>query len=208
MAHGDRVALLIDGEFLKKTLAKKLRHFPKLQDVQAEIQRILTLPDVAGLDLYRIFYYTADPVSGVATHPLSKAKTDFATSPAFARNTQLIDLLENQPDVAVRRGTLVHQGWEIEKKAAKALTIGSKKQVDPQDIVPKIQQKGVDMRLGLDIASLALKRLVSVIVIVSGDSDLVPAMKLARREGLRVFLDTAGSKQVRRELKIHADRVL
>jgi len=41
-----------------------------------------------------------------------------------------------------------------------------------------------------------------------GDSDLVSAMKFARREGLRVYLDTLGSHHVRPELKVHADRVL
>ena len=64
------------------------------------------------------------------------------------------------------------------------------------------------MRIGLDMASLALKRLVSTVVIVTGDSDLVPAMKFARREGLRVYLDTLGSRHIRPELKLHADRVL
>ena len=64
------------------------------------------------------------------------------------------------------------------------------------------------MRIGLDIASLALKRLVTLIVIVTGDSDLVPAMKLARREGLRVYLDSLGNRQIRPELKKHADRIL
>jgi hypothetical protein len=39
-------------------------------------------------------------------------------------------------------------------------------------------------------------------------SDLVPAMKLARREGLRVLLDTLGNQGVRPELKIHSDRML
>ena len=67
---------------------------------------------------------------------------------------------------------------------------------------------GPDMRIGLDIASLALKRLVFTVVIVTGDSDLVPAMRFARREGLRVLLDTLGSRSVRPELKIHADLVL
>ena len=39
------------------------------------------------------------------------------------------------------------------------------------------------MRVGLDIASLTLKKQVEVIVLVTGDSDFVPAMKFARREG-------------------------
>ena len=84
---------------------------------------------------------------------------------------------------------------------------GTKQSVRPQDVVPKVRQKGVDMRIGLDIASLALKRLVSTIALVTGDSDIVPAMKLARREGLRVLLDPL-SHPVRPELKVHADRVI
>ena len=35
-------------------------------------------------------------------------------------------------------------------------------------------------------AMYVLKRIVEIIVLVTGDSDLVPAMKFARREGLRV----------------------
>lgn len=45
------------------------------------------------------------------------------------------------------------------------------------------------MRIGLDIASITLKRQADVIVLVSGDADFVPAAKLARREGVRFTLD-------------------
>lgn len=38
-----------------------------------------------------------------------------------------------------------------------------------------IQQKGVDMKIGLDISSLAYKKLVNQIVLIAGDSDFVPA---------------------------------
>jgi len=54
---------------------------------------------------------------------------------------------------------------------------------------------------------MSIKRLVEVIVLVSGDSDLVPAMKFARKEGVRVYLEAMGHG-VRRELKAHADFVL
>lgn len=57
------------------------------------------------------------------------------------------------------------------------------------DIVLGLRQKGVDMRIGIDIASLALKKQVDTIVLVSGDSDFVPAAKLARREGIDIVLD-------------------
>jgi uncharacterized LabA/DUF88 family protein len=67
-------------------------------------------------------------------------------------------------------------------------------------------QKGVDIRIGLDIAWISLKRVVDVLVLVTGDSDFVPVMKFARKEGLKVYLETMGHG-VRRELKAHADYV-
>ena len=52
-----------------------------------------------------------------------------------------------------------------------------------------LRQKGVDMRIGLDIASITLKRQASTIILVAGDADFVPAAKLARREGVQFILD-------------------
>ncbi|WP_426804931.1 NYN domain-containing protein [Stenotrophomonas sp. SrG] len=58
-----------------------------------------------------------------------------------------------------------------------------------EDVHPVIRQKGVDMRIGIDISSLALKRQVRQIVLMAGDADFVPAAKLARREGVDFVLD-------------------
>lgn len=63
------------------------------------------------------------------------------------------------------------------------------------------------MRLGLDIASITLKKHADVIVLATGDSDFVPAMKFARREGAQVFLLTFGH-QVTDEVREHADLLL
>ena len=57
-----------------------------------------------------------------------------------------------------------------------------------KDLTPEITQKGVDMRMGLDIASITSKKLCTKIVLLSGDTDMIPAMKLARKEGVHVFL--------------------
>lgn len=59
----------------------------------------------------------------------------------------------------------------------------------------------------LDIASMALKRQVDTIVLVTGDSDFVPAAKLARREGVEFLLDPLWQR-VSEELTEHADGVL
>lgn len=58
-----------------------------------------------------------------------------------------------------------------------------------EDFVYDVAQKGTDMRIGLDIASVSYKRQVDQIVLVAGDSDFVPAAKLARREGVDFILD-------------------
>ena len=42
---------------------------------------------------------------------------------------------------------------------------------------------------GLDIASIAHKRLANQIILIAGDSDFVPAAKQARREGIDFVLD-------------------
>ena len=73
--------------------------------------------------------------------------------------------------------------------------------------MPNIEQKGVDLRIGLDIARLALRDMVDIVVVVTGDSDLIPAFKFARREGVRVYLDHMGHG-VKRELKVHTDLIL
>ena len=58
-----------------------------------------------------------------------------------------------------------------------------------EDFTYDTRQKGVDMRVGIDIASLAFKKQVDQIVLVAGDADFVPAAKLARREGIDFVLD-------------------
>ena len=45
------------------------------------------------------------------------------------------------------------------------------------------------MRIGVDIASMAYKKQVNQIILIAGDSDFVPAAKLARREGIDFILD-------------------
>ena len=72
------------------------------------------------------------------------------------------------------------------------------------DLVYKAKQKGVDMRIGLDIATLSYKKLVDKIVLISGDSDFVPAAKLARREELFFILDPMGN-DIKEDLQEHID---
>ena len=63
------------------------------------------------------------------------------------------------------------------------------------------------MRVGMDMARLALRDMVRTVVVVTGDSDFVPAFKYVRREGVKVILDVMGHN-VCAELKQHSDLVI
>ena len=62
------------------------------------------------------------------------------------------------------------------------------------------------MRIGVDISSLAFKRQVNQIVLISGDSDFVPAAKQARREGIDFILDPMGAS-IKDDLFEHIDGI-
>ena len=63
------------------------------------------------------------------------------------------------------------------------------------------------MKIGLDIASLAFKKQVDQIILISGDSDFVPAAKLARREGIDFILDPLYSP-IKPDLFEHIDGLM
>ena len=76
--------------------------------------------------------------------------------------------------------------------------------ITENDFELNLRQKGVDMKIGIDIATLAYKKLVDQIVLLSGDSDFVPAAKLARREGIDFVLDSMGN-HIAEDLLEHID---
>ena len=202
----DKVALLLDGGFVKKKLQQKLNAFPTPKNIVALCAEVMGKPRLASAILFRAFYYDAPPFEGKSQNPISRATLNFSVTPEAQKNRALIDALELEPDFAVRRGVIVHTGWKLGRAALKYLGKNTRA-IMAGDLVPDMQQKGVDIRIGLDIALLSLKRIVDILVLVTGDSDFVPVMKFARQEGLKVYLEALGHP-VRRELKAHADFVL
>ncbi len=75
------------------------------------------------------------------------------------------------------------------------------------DMRLSLTQKGVDMRIGIDVATLSLKKQVDRIILISGDLDMIPAMKLARREGVQVAIVKVVGKKISTELVEDSDLV-
>ena len=107
-------------------------------------------------------------------------------------------------------GALLHEATprQIDESHLRELAkiVRSWRHIGERDVSLDLRQKGVDMRIGLDIASMTLKHQVDTIVLVTGDSDFVPAAKLARREGVEFLLDPLW-QVVSDELSEHVDGV-
>lgn len=158
--------------------------------------------------LYRVFVYDAPPAAWIGHTALTRRAIELAETPVAKWRRDFHDALKGLRKVALRMGEvpIAHAHWQLRPRALKALINGKRQwsALSDEDFKLDLRQKGVDMRLGLDIASLAYKRLVSQIVLVSGDADFVPAAKLARREGIDFVLDPMWAT-IRADLYEHID---
>ncbi|UEM13671.1 NYN domain-containing protein [Bradyrhizobium barranii subsp. barranii] len=222
--HPHRVAVMVDGGFF----LKRLRHqFPDVDpNDPAVVARLIhahairhkyqrTGKDERGrdvfesYDLYRIFFYDCPPLEKKMHRPVSKKAVDFAKTDQAIFRRSLHNELRKKRKVALRLGHLLATTeWRLKSDVLTELLKGNIKYDELSDdhFILNTGQKGVDMRLGLDAAALSYKRLVDQIVLVIGDSDFVPAAKLARREGIDVIIDPLGQR-LHDELFEHTDGV-
>ena len=199
-----KYAILIDAGFLKRKLGSQAEPLC-VNGVCSFLSAMRAHDTLAGMNLHRVYWYDAPPLDSRVEKPLQGGKVNFGATSLARINAELLAALCEIPYVSIRRGDLVFRGWKVRQGRLPAkepsVTLGA------HDLEPNIHQKGVDMRLGLDIAALTLKRHADVFVLVAGDSDFVPAMKFARREGAQVFLVTLGHS-VRTDMLEHSDLVL
>ena len=109
----NRVAVLLDGGYVRVRLERALRRFPEPTDVMAFTEQILLHPRLVGSELLRVYYYDAPPIGGTKPNPLSRRAYDFEANPERALNQKLQAGLASTADVAVRRGEVVFRGWRV-----------------------------------------------------------------------------------------------
>lgn len=204
-----KVAILIDGEWFRIAL---IRHFGSTLTlgVTADLlyRNALLAVETASEELLRIFYYDCEPHQGHARNPISKLNVPCTTPAKADARRRFFNELGQMPLVALRRGTLHRRSWGLRLGYIKKLLKGAPPQpLTANDVTLTMTQKGVDMRIGIDVASLTLKRHVDRIILISGDMDMIPAMKLARREGVQVVMIEFPEQNISKELIEDADFV-
>lgn len=206
-----RTAILVDGGFYRKRA-----HFlwgPVSAEERAKELNTYCLYHTGETKyeshhLYRIFYYDCEPIGRKSVyHPLTRKNVDLDKSDTYTWSVAFLEQLKRRRKFALRLGHLSDQiYYNLKPSVTKELCAGKRtvESLTEADFLFSAQQKGVDMKIGVDIASLAYKKQVDQIILIAGDSDFVPAAKLARREGIDFVLDPMGST-IRADLFEHID---
>ncbi len=153
-----RLAILIDGGYVDKVLQDEFGGAKILYDKLAQ--------EVAGLvssqqNILRVYYYHCLPFK---SDPPTREEAE-----RFSSSQNFFDALNRLPRFEVRLGRIYPRGRNA-------------------DGTMKVEQKMVDVLISVDLVRLATRGQVTDIVIASGDSDFVPAIQVAKDEGVLIWL--------------------
>ena len=171
-----RLAIHIDGGYVAN-VAKSAGVWIDFELLSAKVAATIRETTEEPLDLIRTYYYDCLPHQSASPTPDEEQRRQ--------RKNRFFNGLRGLPNYALREGRLKLQG------------------IDQQG-QPIFQQKRVDLMMGLDIARLAAKGQVTHTALLSGDSDLIPAVEAAQQEAVVVWLvhDAQGAAK---ELRLLAD---
>lgn len=153
-----RVAIFVDGAYFDKVLEHQ---FSKTRINYDELSRTIAERIHPDMDILRTYYYHCLPYQ---SDPPTQEEEE-----RFGRMQSFTDTLSRLPRYEVRLGKLAFRGIDAEGN-------------------PIFIQKMVDILLGVDLVRLSTKAAITHAALVAGDSDFVPAVQVARDEGVAVWL--------------------
>jgi len=201
----DNIIVLIDGGFFEKRYplmnTKSFIDADKLEEyIFKTIDEIKKINKYSSSDfeLKRIFYYDCLPYGKEAKSYHNPPKIiDFSKNSIYEKKMKYLESLKTKDFFALRLGTLTFRGWSRKVKTGKS-----------GKIIPVFNQKGVDIKIGLDMAWTAMKGKSSKILLIAGDSDFISPMKFVRKEGMTVYLDIMEANFIKNEMLEHADFII
>ncbi|HEX6748970.1 MAG TPA: NYN domain-containing protein [Longimicrobium sp.] len=136
----------------------------------------LSRPD----DLLRTYYYHCLPYMSPVPTPEEEER--------YAGKQRFFSALNRLNRFEVREGKLEYRGTDRESNR------------------PIFEQKRVDIYLGVDLVMLATKQRIHRAILITGDSDFLPAIRAAKNEGVLIHLyHGTGPQQPHRDLWEEAD---
>lgn len=172
-----RLAIFLDGGYLSK-VCQAANTSPDFAKLTTEISQRIDAQTSEPVDLLRTLYYNCPPYQS--------SKPTEEEGARYGRAQQFYASLTRLSRFDVRLGRLEYRGLDTSGKKI-------------------FQQKRVDLMLGLDVASLSGKHQIQHAAIVAGDSDFLPAVQLAKQEGVCVWLVHGPGRAPGRPSTYHQD---
>lgn len=191
-------AILVDGPFFIRRIRQI---FPSAIHYDAKIMADLVWRLSAAhlfernqpkRHLFRIFFYDTPVFTQRVTLPVSKQQIDLSKSKEGQFRAAFQRQLQRKRKLAVKLGEAREaDAWKLNDDAMADL-LGKRISVDDladEDFTPDSHPRGIELRMGVDLATLAYKRQVQQVVLLTGDGAFSSAAELLRHEGVDVVLD-------------------
>ena len=191
-------AIAIDGPFFVKRIRQL---FPASVHYDARIMADLVWRLSAAhlfernqpkRHLFRIFFYDSPIVDQKVILPMSKHSVDLSKTKEGQFRLAFHRQLQKKRKLALRLGEPVEMdGWRLRDDAlndllAKRITVD---ELQDDDFYPGTHYRGLELRMGVDLASLGYKKQAQQVVLITGDGYFAQAAELIRHEGIDVVLD-------------------
>lgn len=202
-----KVAFFVDWDNLRKIIQKvknKSRHavtpFKEFDfNNPAHISQLFQMFLKPNEEYYRIFFYTAKPLKDADIMSQLRKAADITAYENYLKSVGEADKIYNIANTFLR---------EMVKENYIALRMGKMQVRGMHNGKPDIVQKQVDMLIGLDISEVSYNKHADKIIVFSKDTDMIPALKTARINGLEVSLaNFAEDNHISHDLKVHCDTI-
>lgn len=182
-----KLAIFVDWENVRQRVFIKASETNNKKVNYNKIENVITLVkafvDPKQEEIYRIFFYVAKPFGETINN------IDYSNTKTYQNSMSFLKDLAVQDNVAIRKGYLAVRGFDKNNH-------------------PIFVQKQVDMLIGLDISHISHHKHADRVLILSADTDIIPAMKTARIAGLQVvygYCPDVQKDDIHRKLKEHSD---
>ena len=156
-----RLAIFIDGGYVDALARDEFSVRVDYDKFVEELVNSVSAKTAETLDLLRTYYYHCLPYQ--SSPPTQEEVEQFAGRRRFFQALSRLDRFQ------VREGRLTFRGHDSQGK-------------------PIFQQKRTDLLLGLDFALISGKHQITHAALIAGDSDFIPAVDVAKQEGIVVCL--------------------
>ncbi|MEM6683780.1 MAG: NYN domain-containing protein [Pseudomonadota bacterium] len=183
-----KCAILIDGGHLRH-IVKKAGFEPTPDFIEAFSAELLN----DGEQPLRVYYYDCRPYNGRQIKPISGDEIEYSLHSGWMDELARRDLFQ------LRLGHLKFRGWVFRDDG------DGEGDLTDDHFVPSFEQKGVDLMMALDVASLVENTAIERIIVVTGDTELTPILDFARTRGISVCMANPPGWQLHDSLQAGSD---